>query len=203
MEIECVYTAASVNRTPHCLSWSPTNDVIIFGTSDAVAVAELDDGCVSIVSTLAGHKARVNCVRWISDDAFASASTDATVRTWARRNGSISYTESACLKGHGGSVTCVDGLEFNESFVLASASADSSVKVWKVPSEVESSPGVVQTIPVHRNGFALDLRIAEGPNETLFLIVSTDTCKVIVFTSEKKNLNFLASHQVRITCQIN
>ena len=200
MELECVYTAASVNRAPHCLAWSPADDVVIFGTSDAVAVAELDDGCVRIVSTLAGHKSRVNCVRWISDDAFASASTDATVRTWLRRSGSTSFAESACLKGHAGSVTCVDGLEVCKAFLLASASADSTVKVWKVAKpeiETESSPVVLQTIPVDRNGFALDLRIAEGPNETLFLIASTDACKVIVFASDKNNLNFVASHQVK------
>jgi hypothetical protein len=26
LEVECLYTAACVNRTPHCLAWSPLHD---------------------------------------------------------------------------------------------------------------------------------------------------------------------------------
>jgi WD40 repeat protein len=195
MDVECIYTAASVNRTPHCLAWSPDDDVIIFGSSDAIVVAELVDGSVKIISTLAGHSSRVNCVRWISKDAFVSASTDATIRTWIRLKGSTTFTQSTCLKGHGSSVTCVDGLELDDSFVLASTSADSTIKVWKVPKS-ESASEILETIPIHRNGFAFDLRILEGPNSTLFLIVSTDACKVIVFTSDNNNIIFSPAHQV-------
>ena len=74
LDVECLYTAASVNRTPHCLAWSPlndalgspasdaitsdapANDVIIFGSSDAVCVANLENGCVKIVETLSGEE---------------------------------------------------------------------------------------------------------------------------------------------------
>jgi hypothetical protein len=58
----------------------------------------------------------------------------------------------------------------------------------------------LQTIPIHRNGFAIDLRVAvKGPNDTAFLIVSTDSCKILVFCSDKKNFNFVPTHQVRIS----
>jgi len=142
MEVECIYTSASVNRTPHCLAWSPaSDDVIVFGASDSVAVAELDDGSVKIVATLSGHASRVNCVRWLSPDAFVSASTDATARIWSRRKGR--FTESACLKGHGASVTCSDGLDLGDSFLLATAAADSTIKIWRVPKAgAEEGPGV-------------------------------------------------------------
>jgi len=198
MDISCIYTAASVNRAPHCLAWAPQNDVIVFGSSNAIAVATLDaeSACLKIEQTLAGHTARVNCVRWLSSNTFASASTDGTLRTWID-SGSGRFIGLACLKGHGGSVTCVDGYRFekNESFVMASASADSSIKVWNV-SKSESSSEALQTIPIHRNGFALDLRVIEGPSETVFLIASTDACKILIFCSAKGSFQFLPSHQL-------
>ena len=198
MDINCIYTAASVNRAPHCLAWAPHNDVIIFGSSNAVTVAKLDaeSACLKIEQTLAGHTARVNCVRWLSGNTFASASTDGTVRTWSN-SGSGEFNRLACLKGHGGSVTCVDGyqIEKNESYVIASASADSSIKVWNAPKS-ESVSEALQTIPIHRNGFALDLRVIEGPSETVFLIASTDACKILIFCSGKDEFQFLPSHQL-------
>ena len=166
MKVSCIYTAASVNRAPHCLAWAPDNDVIIFGSCDAISVAELDarSACLKITQTLAGHSARVNCVRWISGNAFVSASSDGTVRTWIK-NGLAGFTGLSCLKGHSGSVTCVDGFENSaESFLLASASADSSIKVWNVSSTEALSTDPAQTIPIHRKGFALDIRYSEDPN---------------------------------------
>jgi hypothetical protein len=35
---------------------APANDVIIFGSSDAVCVANLENGCVKIVETLSGEE---------------------------------------------------------------------------------------------------------------------------------------------------
>ena len=201
MEVECIYTAASVNRTPHCLAWSPSDDVIIFGACDSVAVAELSHGAIRIVSTLSGHTSRVNCVRWISNDAFISTSTDTTARIWCRQNGLADITSSACLKGHASSVTCADGLDLGDSFLFATAAADSAVKIWHVPKDgAEDGPHaeVIQTIPIFRSGFSLDLRIIEGPGETLFLVVSTDVCKIIVYTSGMENVQFSTSHQVNI-----
>lgn len=192
MEVNCVYIAASVNRSPHCLSWHQQEGCVIFGTCNAVGVAQLEEGCIKIKQTLVAHTDRVNCVQWISDRIFVSASTDGTARLWTKADGI--YTNVACLKGHGGSVTCAHGFEDQESECvrIATASNDSTIKLWRY-TKLDDTPESNQTIAIHRNGFALDLKLVSGPENIQFLFVSTDTCKIIIYTSELGS-EFVPSH---------
>jgi hypothetical protein len=75
---------------------------------------------------------------------------------------------------------------------VSSASADSTVKVWQTDSE----PPCQQTIAIQRSGFALDVRIVDGPSDTCFLMASTDACKILVYASQKKTFHFDLVHQV-------
>ena len=44
---------------------APANDVIIFGSSDAVCVANLENGCVKIVETLSGEEQKQVRLVWL------------------------------------------------------------------------------------------------------------------------------------------
>lgn len=92
---------------------------------------------------LCQHKNRVNSVRWIRhknglpETEFVSASSDCTAIVWTRIN-DYNFIPTSVLKGHESTVTVVDGIYVSDrnvesakqTAIIATASVDSSVKVW-------------------------------------------------------------------------
>jgi WD40 repeat protein len=85
----------------------------------------------------------VNSVRWIRrkgglpENEFVSASSDCTAVVWTRTSG-YDFSATAILKGHQSTVTVADGIyvpsrnlgSSKQAAIIATASVDSSVKVW-------------------------------------------------------------------------
>jgi len=96
-----------------------------------------------VVSVLCQHKDRVNSVRWIRhkdglpETEFVSASSDCTAVVWTRTDG-YNFLPTSILKGHQNAVTVADGIyvssrtvgSVKQAAVIATASVDSSVKIW-------------------------------------------------------------------------
>lgn len=90
------------------------------------------------------HKDRVNSVRWIRhkdrspETEFVSTSSDCTAVIWTRIDGSH-FSPTSILKGHQNTVTVADGIyvsdrntgSVKQAAVIATASVDSSVRIWK------------------------------------------------------------------------
>ena len=95
------------------------------------------------MSVLCQHSDRVNCVRWIRrkgglpETEFLSGSSDFTAAVWTRTDG-YNFSATSVLKGHHGAVTAADGIyvpstnlgSIKQAAIIATASVDSSVKVW-------------------------------------------------------------------------
>lgn len=95
------------------------------------------------MSVLCQHKDRVNSVRWmrrkggLPETEFLSASSDCTAVVWTRTDG-YNFSATCILKGHQSAVTVADGIYVpstnfgsnKQAAIIATASVDSSVKVW-------------------------------------------------------------------------
>ncbi|XP_077404397.1 elongator complex protein 2 isoform X6 [Vanacampus margaritifer] len=131
LRLETCHVACSANRTPNVVSWG-RGGTLAFGTCNSVALYEPQER--RVLSMLNGHTARVNAVRWVHKDDGApethlvSGGSDSRLLVWAAHNGK--FVQSTECKGHTGAVCAVDALYAGPSILVASAAADSSVRLW-------------------------------------------------------------------------
>ena len=173
-----------------------------------------------VVCTLStgGHSDRVNCVRWIDDETFLSSSTDKSIIIWKEDKSPVnqySFKPIIKLHGHSQSVTSADGIVLDDgSILVASASGDSTLKVWHCRYIDENDNLEMidsQTIVFKGGSFALDVKMTivpglNGPVHSiipnLLITVSMDNCNVIVYgnpcqpSSKKETMNFVAVHSL-------
>ncbi|KAI0222330.1 Elongator complex protein 2 [Lamellibrachia satsuma] len=145
--VETCYTSCGYNRTPHCVDWGK-NGLICYGACWSIALYKPEFPS-SVVATLAGHKGRVESVQWIRksnndvEDELVSASADCSAIVWQNRGTGTKFGAVAVLKGHSATVTMATGMYVPGSSVdctctlIATTSADSSVKVWQRKSRGE------------------------------------------------------------------
>lgn len=141
------------------------------------------------------HTARVNCVKWIKssmDDpvmTFASGSNDQTCILWKvtniRSNAPTITTQK--LQGHVGGVTVVEAIEIGERLTIATASTDSTIKLWRKTDDNVIS--CVQTISLG-NGLCFSIRMCRLPDtEAILMAVATDDDKIHLYC-EKEDSDF-------------
>lgn len=68
--VVCEYTAAAINPNPSCISVQRFHhngrpQVLAFGSSRAVCLAQTVNNDIRVFRTLSGHKEAVTCVMWI------------------------------------------------------------------------------------------------------------------------------------------
>lgn len=89
------YVSVGCNQTPHCADWSCLG-LLAYGAGNSVAVAaesKANGGLERVLFMLHGHQGRVNCVRWVSDEAAAcsplllSGSVDHMIMVWKSASG--------------------------------------------------------------------------------------------------------------------
>jgi WD40 repeat protein len=171
--LDLLYVSVGVNRSPHCIDWN--GDDLIYAAGSAVVRAKCETDGPNCVDTMVAHSDRVNCVSFVSTSShFVSGSTDGTVVFWS------DFAARQTFKGHTGSVTSVAGLQLDGSsdkFVLASASADSSIRIWMVSG---AEGDLDETIVVPKSGFANDLRLHQV-GDHIIVFAATDDCNVRVY----------------------
>ncbi|XP_036422308.1 elongator complex protein 2 [Colossoma macropomum] len=178
--LQTCHVACCANRTPHVLSWS-RRDLIAFGTCNSVALYDPQE--IKIIELLNKHTGRVNAVQWVHredcgpEKQLVSGGSDNAVILWEERDGK--YTSSAVCSGHSGPVCAVDGVSLaSGQSLLASASSDSTVKLWTYSSgEAEC----LQTISFG-SGFMMDVSLALLPgSEVPVLACGGDDSKVYLY----------------------
>ena len=103
-----------------------------FVSASPTALQRLQPVAIVETNKLCGHTWRVKSVAISADGrTVASASSDKTICTWRASDG----TKLQTLAGHTGEVTCVS---FCVDGLLVSGSADKTLRLWAVSSEVQA-----------------------------------------------------------------
>ncbi|XP_058832263.1 elongator complex protein 2-like [Topomyia yanbarensis] len=135
MKIQNRYTSIACNRTPEALDWGD-DGLIYYAACHAIAVFDPNfHGSSKIVRTFCGHKARVNTVKKLPTNAqqqvdLISGSDDGTCILWNTQD--LSQPVQHVLAGHTKGVTQVDALYQSERLTVATGSADSSIRLWRI-----------------------------------------------------------------------
>jgi len=206
LNYEEIYSSVGVNRSYHCLSMN--GSTMVHGASHSVAVLKTsDDNNLKMVRTLShnGHKDIVNCVRWIDERWFVTSSLDKTVILWR------DFEPTFKLEGHTQSVTSADAVLVGDdvignSITVASASGDSSIRVWKVDLK-ESKVECLQTIHFKGGSFALNVRFVtmpiSGGRSLRLMLACVDNCKINVYYLDGQEYKFchaLSGHEDWAQC---
>lgn len=173
MSAENIYTSIACNRTPESADWSSKNGLILFAACNSIALFDPDfNGSAKIRQTFVEHTAKVNTVKWISENEFLSGGYDNLVILWDLEN--FDSPKSTKLIGHEGGVTFVDAIKVNGEWTIVSTSLDSTIRFWHW-SAAEKVYVTFDTITLG-NGFCFALRFATLPatNNQLILAYSTD-----------------------------
>ena len=201
-----VYVSVGVNRSPHCIDWS--GDEVIYAAGNAVVRAKSRGGdSLECVDTMVSHTDRVNSVSFVRGGGgganFISSSSDGTAVFWS------SFAPSHTLKGHDGSVSVAVGIQIDDGvgnkFLVASASSDSTIKVWSIWSDRKECT-LDDSIAVPKSGFANALRVHAMDGAAL-LFAATDDCNVHVYgklldgdKGTMRKLHSLRGHEDWVQC---
>jgi elongator complex protein 2 len=94
------------------------------------------------------------------------------------------------LTGHQNSVTSVDGIFVENEFVVVTASADSTIRLFRFnPDEVEGNLEASQVIQLKNNGFCFCVKLFMMPKAGLLLAFSTDDDKIHLYSESNKCFN--------------
>ncbi|XP_043545888.1 elongator complex protein 2 isoform X2 [Chiloscyllium plagiosum] len=186
--VETVHVARCANRTPHALSWGRGGRVA-FASCRSVVLYEPEKA--SVTEILNGHKGRVNCVQWAHRDdcgpetELVSGGSDNCLIVWELQN--FKFAVSTQLEGHSGAVCAVTAiyetvnLDEHQKLLIASAAADSSVRIWTKQGSVGEC---VQTL-TFGNGFMMDVALAQLPgSDAVILACGGDDSKIYLFVRE-------------------
>ncbi|XP_041365470.1 elongator complex protein 2-like isoform X2 [Gigantopelta aegis] len=197
--VSACYVSAGCNATAHSADWG-RNNLISYSSCRAVLICdpEVSSGKVKpakVLQVLTGHKDCVNCVKWVPsidhyspENTLLSGARDKNVVVWKQDpHNTDSYTLEACLSGHSAAVTAVEGIFIppspqESSLLIASASSDSSIKIWKRSSDKDCEE--IQTIKFG-TGFVLDIALIIIPGTNVVLLAcGADDHKVHIFVME-------------------
>lgn len=191
-DVQSCYISCAYNRTPHCCDWG-NNGIICYGACNAVAVYDPKYcyGGGQVLYTLNGHKARVNCVKWVhgkdilTETQFVSGSNDCTAIIWTNNLGT--YELSHVLKGHECSVTVTDGIYLSEKhLVVATASVDSTIRVWE---QTDGKDIVCKgVVTLQSSGLCLSVSLTSLSASEFLLACGTDDCKIQLFTEKNEQV---------------
>uniref|UniRef100_A0A7M5VGT1 Elongator complex protein 2 n=1 Tax=Clytia hemisphaerica TaxID=252671 RepID=A0A7M5VGT1_9CNID len=177
------FFCAGCNKTTQGLSWSKRRNVIAYASSHSAVLYKpsVHNEAYKIEAILNKHRDRVNCTQWIEKEnsELVTGSVDKTINIW--HNSDDKWRCKQTLSGHTGAIESLatyTSKDTKETFI-ASASADSSIRIWKASSDTDFE--CIQTISFG-NGFALSIALSELPNDQgVILAVGRDDTSIALY----------------------
>lgn len=154
-----------------------------------------------IIHTYVQHTKRVNTVKWLKshnspcEQYFLSGSDDKLAIFWNAKN--KDDVKSVQLIGHESGVNAVEGLQrSNDDWLLATAAADCTIKVWTYNESKDDKPQCKQTILL-RTGYCFTLRLSLLPkSEQILLAFAADDESIALWAEHLENDNFQPVHKL-------
>ncbi|KAM8967768.1 elongator complex protein 2 isoform 1-T1 [Pelodytes ibericus] len=182
--VNLCHAAFSVNRCPHCVSWSRSG-ILACGTCHSIALYDPENKTVR--ATLNGHTGRVNCVLWIqkhdcsAETELVSGGSDKQVIIWNIKENK--FAGFVVLEGHTEAVNAVHavytGSASDENLLLASAASDCTVRIW-------SRSECLQTLSFG-NGFFLDVCLSFLPGSRVpILACGGDDSRIHLYVQQNR-----------------
>lgn len=131
---------------------------------------------------MAGHTDRVNTVKWVqrnneSEYELVSGSDDSTLIYWNIKD--IENPKRIIFNGHQNGVTSVDGIFVEGELTIATSSADSTVRLWRVnPDEYQNEETSSFQCFKLSNGICFAVKLCLLPNAGILLAFATDDDKI-------------------------
>ncbi len=202
------YISAGCNRSPNCLAWR--GDVLLYASANSVVVASRSESASSTLearATFCGHEGRVNCVRWLEGgtragtDLFFTASADGTSAVWRRRS-NLQFERTRKLCGHTRAVTLVSAVSITEDqsrLLIATASADCSIRLWKVDDSSNKSDSAAEAASVLDlgRGLCTDIRLAAIDTTSALMFAATEDCAVRIYSGSIDSGVFELRHALK------
>ncbi|XP_030381298.1 probable elongator complex protein 2 [Scaptodrosophila lebanonensis] len=173
MNVENLYTSVACNRTTECADWGP-NGLIAFGACNAIAVLDpnYNGNSAKILHTYVQHTKRINTVKWLDGNHLFSGGDDGKAFLWELETPTTATPQFTALNGHTGGVNAVDGVQhIKGTWLLATAAADSSLKLWLYEKNSRAI-SCFQTIQLN-GGFCFSLRLTLLPKSCDVLLASS------------------------------
>ncbi|KAK6349832.1 hypothetical protein TWF696_006098 [Orbilia brochopaga] len=225
------FIAVGANRIPTASDWDVNSGLIAYGAGNTIAIwqpEETDTSRSGVLATLKGHTDKVNAARFIEnagtpdDSVLVSGSVDKTLRIWRRcsasNDGEGRYEHVAVGLGHEGSVVDIaverrasmgthnpDANSMNGT-IIASASADGTVKIWAVDlTASDDRIRCIQTITTKPKYLPLSIALARPQSavasDAWILAVAGSSSAVQIYvcdsisTGEFKHAASLTGHE--------
>lgn len=125
-----------------CVGWSPTENIIVTGGDNStISIYHTTNG--NLLGSLTGHKGWLWCLKFTIDGRFVlSGSSDRTLKVW-------NVKDRKCISTLGGHLHRVGWISLNTpvggvQHRLATASLDSSIKIWDLNSVLSGNVPVVE-----------------------------------------------------------
>ncbi|XP_072109539.1 elongator complex protein 2 isoform X2 [Mobula birostris] len=186
--VERAHVARCANRSPQAVSWGRGGCVAI-ASCHSIVIYQPEK--LSVTEILNGHKGRVNCVQWVHREGcdpeveLVSGASDNCLIVWELQNSK--FAASTWLRGHSGAVCAVtaiyetNGQNQSPKLLIASAAADSSVKIWRKQGCVGEC---LQTLSFG-SGFMMAVALARLPgSDAVILACGGDDSNVYLFVQE-------------------
>ncbi|KAK6511539.1 hypothetical protein TWF481_000451 [Arthrobotrys musiformis] len=209
------FISIGANRIPAASDWDTNSGIIAYGAGNVVALWRIDETETSpsgVIATLKGHTDKVSAVRFVNDtpdssSILLSGGVDKVLRVWKLVDTSDAldiprYELLGQSPPHDGSIvdiaveraggrhnTPLEGEERNgKSTIIASASADGSIKIWRLEISKEGTGEVLtllQTLTTKPKYFPLSIALAKlsqtGDDEVWILAVSGSSNSIQIF----------------------
>lgn len=129
------------------------------------------------------HTKRVNTVKWLDEHRLISGADDANAVLWQVDD--TGAKKRILLKGHESGVNAVDGvLRPTGIWLLATAAADNTIKLWHLQSNDELS--CFQTVQL-AGGFCFSLRLTLLPQSKQVLLASSGDDETVSLWAEQSS----------------
>lgn len=212
------YISCSCNRVPHCADWG-SNNLVCFGTCNAIAIYESSAHIGRITQTLHRHRDHVNTVHWIRpgngapESELLSGSVDGTVIIWSKDRKNDTFRDTSVLDVQN-IVTFADSLQLsaNDSsaaipskLLICTGSTNGELKLWLRQESTDVQ--VIQNISLGKK-LPIYCCLTYLPNTKLpLLAVALEDTSILLYAKDSEILesNFikvqiLTGHEDWVRC---
>ncbi|KAF5713185.1 elongator complex 2 [Fusarium mundagurra] len=200
------YLSSGANRQTAVADWSQCG-ILAFGADINIALwRPLSESPKGVTKLLKGHKSTVKALTFLpegdqDENSFlVSGSDDKTVIIWKAPRNSDEFKPIHTSTEHTAAINCIAALRIKgaEKWVVATGSADASIKIWNFENDQLTLLQSVKTTPKY---FPMCLSLSyAGDEDDVLVLASAGTRDIVqIFTAEAKSENFQFNVQAILT----